>query len=566
MKKFLLLISGLLISTFSFCQLDKVAKLTSFVNDPVKAAGINILLNTKDFTKTFNPTSEDQFRTSVQLVKLTKPFPPMWYQLGLGVLSPNSDFYLGPTINESTGHLSYGFSIVPDSVIHPVFEGYVILDTTTMEPVDTLTGADFTFDSIYQAVDNHEYEEDTHDNKLFFSVVKTRIDVRCLSGNPADSLMWAIVQYIVVLDSANQIKFVWNPLKYLSPCEMYWEYRNSSTTYPGALNWSHGNSLRWANDGNILYSYRHIGVGKINSTTGEIMFKLGGKDSINSISLPDSIGYALQHDFYQRADGYYSLFSNGSSIRLPFMEGLVYDIDENAKTVQLIDRIKPSPDCISAALGGLDTYNNMYVLNRGMNFCASSIFEMVDVVNISDQSPVAQIYGPSLNFSYRAHPTVWNISRRPLVSLENGELKTDSLPGLYGYTWYKVGDTTADNVGTGLTYNPTTSGKYVVEARAGTGSFTSFLVSDVFDFVLTNIKNSANKSIALRYDPLGNMATIDLKDGNGQLRIFNLKGQEVISTALKSSSNAVYFKNTPGIYIFDITTANEHLAAKVFVN
>jgi hypothetical protein len=74
------------------------------------------------------------------------------------------------------------------------------------------------------------------------------------------------------------------------------------------INWSHLNSVRFANDGNIIYSYRHIGLGEINVKTGEIMWKLGGKDIEKSISLPDSARYYLQHDFSQGEDGLYYVF------------------------------------------------------------------------------------------------------------------------------------------------------------------------------------------------------------------------------------------------------------------
>lgn len=105
------------------------------------------------------------------------------------------------------------------------------------------------------------------------------MDVRCLSGSESDKAKGALINEIIILNKKDSVIFKWNPLEHLSVCEMQWAYKNSSLNYGEVINWSHINSVRFANDGNILYSYRHIGLGKINSKTGEIMWKLGGKDS-----------------------------------------------------------------------------------------------------------------------------------------------------------------------------------------------------------------------------------------------------------------------------------------------
>lgn len=570
MKKILLLAFTVHFSVNLFSQLNKVPPLTSVVQNSAKVENLNLLVNTKDFTNIFLFPLPDVYATTVQLVHAANPFPPIWYQIGTHSVTNTghitSDFYLDPLINEKSGRLSYNFLIVPDSLTGTVKTGFVILDTTTMEPVDTLTGNSFAkVDSTFDAVDNHEYVEDEHHNKMFYTGVRTTIDARCLSGNPADTAMSAEIQYIMILDSVDNVVFVWNPLDHMSACEMHWEWRQASTSYVGALNMSHGNSLSWANDGNILYSYRHIGIGKININTGDIMFKLGGKDSAFAIPLPDSIGYSLQHNFYQRPDGKYSLFSNGDDSIRPYMEGLIYDIDELNKTVQLVYRYRPNPICVSRALGSFVRHNGMYFLNRGLKFCFSTN-QMVDIINESDEAPIAQIFGPAVNFSYRAYATEWNISRRPSVTIQGNSLVTDSISGLYDYTWYKVTAGNAVKVGNGLSYIPSLNAKYVVEAKAGRGDFTSFLLSDPVNFVLTSVRNSVQNQIHMYYNPENNTAMVNLKETEGSLRIINVNGQIIKEAALTNGNNEVYFRNSPGIYIFDVTTSGDHVTAKVFVN
>lgn len=565
MKKCILFCLSLFFSLFLFAQLDKVAPLTAVVHDPGKTGDINILLSTKEFSSIFFPALKDKYPTTVQLCHLNHPFPPIWYMIGTHRIGPGlsgSDFFLGPIINDQTGRLSFSASVVPDMIEHPGLKGYVILDTARMEPADTLIHFESGFDSIYEPVDNHEYEEDAHGNKLFFSSIKIQVDGRCLSGNAEDSLMTIVTQCIVVLDTFNKVKLFWNPLHHFSPCEMYWEYRNASTSFDGAINWSHGNSLRWANDGNILYSYRHIGIGKINSKTGAFMFKLGGKDSLHAIPVPDSIGYSLQHDFYQRPDGKYSLFSNGASDHLPFMRGLIYDIDEINGKVSLADAFEPQPPCISKALGGLDTYRDMYFLCHGMQFCPGKN-KILEVVNIKDKRQVAELYMPFMNFPYRAHPTTWDIARRPKIQLKATVLKTDSLSGLYGYTWYKVNDTLAEKAGEGLVYTPIISGKYVVEARAGRGSLTSFLLSDVLEVSIRCFPDSEAKQITCCFSPAENTLRIILKEDAGFLALLTNTGKLLRKIVLKKGVNLIKLQSWKNVSSIDIHTKNDHLSGKI---
>src|SRR6218665_2276489 len=142
---------------------------------------------------------------------------------------------------------------------------------------------------MYKHIDMHDFQEDKNGNRLFVNQALRTIDARCLSGLAADSFRTALVNNIVILDPKGSVIFYWEPLKHLSPCEMEWKYKNSSLQYGSIINWSHANSVRFANDGNLLYSFRHIGLGKINIKTGEIMWKLGGKDSLNHIYVPDSV-------------------------------------------------------------------------------------------------------------------------------------------------------------------------------------------------------------------------------------------------------------------------------------
>lgn len=484
MKKTILLsISILFLLKDCKAQLNKLCPISSIVYDKQKLEGMNLLLNTKDCTSFISPDAKTTKTSTVQLIKAAQPFPPLWFQMGNAQADTGgffeTTFLLDTRIQEKSGNLTF-FNNYPNK-----FFGYVTFDTATLQPIDSLTTFSGAPANDKYIIDPHDYRVDAKGNKLIANHVKKKIDARCLSGLEKDSARQAWVNEILILNPADSVIFKWNPLDHLSVCEMNWAYRNSSFLFGDVINWSHVNSVAFANDGNILYSYRHIGVGKINRTTGEVMWKLGGKDTLNSIKLPDTSGYYLQHDFQQRKDGLYSLFSNGDTTH-PSLQGIVYSIDEKNKTATMIKRYRPEPRRLSIGMGSYDCNNNCCIISYG-------VYKLLNPANkrelariLVDDKLVATISAPYPNFSYKVLQTNWTAAqRRPTINLlKNGILSVNTLDGLHDYVWYKIEDNKAIPVGADKLFTPGVSGNYVVEAQQGTGLFKSYLVSDVFTYTL----------------------------------------------------------------------------------
>ncbi len=487
MRKILsIAIITLSIFSHSYAQLNKLCPISSTVYDKAAVKGMNLLLNTKDFTPIYNPGHGTSLTSTVQLVNAAQPFPPLWFQMG----NPETDtagfaatsFLADIKIQKNNGNLTF-YKFLPDN-----FSGRISIDTANLIIIDNLSTYKTSPDDLMMMnIDLHDYDIDAEGNKLFANQLQRKINAACLSGLEGDSVRKAVMNDIIILNPKDSVIFKWNPLDHLSACEMNWNYRNSSLKYGDAINWSHVNSVKFANDGNILYSFRHIGIGKINRKTGEIMWKLGGKDSLNAISLPDTAGYYLQHNFIQREDGMYSVFSNGDSTH-HYLEGLVYKIDAVKKTATLISRYKPEPFIYSEALGSYDCKDDTCIICFGMYLPKYRYKDSQEMGQILvGKKIIASISGPPMNFSYQMHMTKWAAAqRRPKITLKRSILSSDTKEGLHDYTWYKIDSTSAIPVGTGITFSPAASGKYVVEAQQGTGIFISFLVSDVFTYTKTN--------------------------------------------------------------------------------
>ena len=465
----------------SYAQLDKVCPVSSTVLKKDKLKDVNLLLNTKDFKPVLIPEAKTTQTATVQLVNAVTPFPPLYYQIGNPVADTggfiSTTFLLDARIQKETGNFTY-LGSYPFQLY-----GSIAFDTATLLPLDTVVKYHYNNANIMiQHIDLHDFQVDANGNKLLSNQVKKIIDVACLSGNTPSDKRLAVINEIIILDKKDSIIFKWDPLEHLSPCEMNWEYRNSSLKYDGMINWSHINAARFANDGNILYSLRHIGLGKINRKTGEIMWKLGGKDS-SAIPLDEKDQYYLQHDFYQAKDGKYYVFSNGDSAH-QFLEGIVYDIDEKNKKAVVVNRYRPKPDIFSKALGSYECDKGICLINFGMYIPSKkdSILQPMAHILVNDEL-AAIISAPKMNFSYQIHQTKWSaLQRRPSVTVKKNKLYSDTKTGLSNYTWYKIDGQKAEKAGTGTTFTPLVSGKYVVEAEQGSGFLKSYLVSDVITF------------------------------------------------------------------------------------
>ncbi len=562
------LFTVILLTIFFFnasAQLERIAPIQSNIYNSTKVQGLNILLSTKDFISTAIPNHPNNYPTSLQIVHAAQPFPPLWYLAGEHASSNatfnESDFFLDFNLQKN-GFASFGASYYQGNLAPP-YIGYFAFDTSSITLVDsTINRITYNIDSAQSMVDLHDIRYNERGEKMLMANIYKTIDARCLSNNPADTTIKAVVTYIVILDSNNTPVFVWNPLEHLSVCEMYYEYRNSSTSYGSRLNWSHGNSARWANDGNILYSFRHIGCGKINRETGGIMFKLSGKDT-TAIQLADTNRYFLQHDFYQAENGLYSVFSNGDAAH-PYMEAILYDINESNNTANVVYKHKVTPECISLALGSVDYVNGMCIINRGLFSCNTNN-NINEIIDTASNTKVAELFGPIGQFSYQSRGTYWNVSTRPKLRLEGGELKTDSIPNLYNYKWYKIEDTTATFAGSGLTFSPS-SGNYVVQAQKDTGLIVSYLVSDVMNVVLTSTRNNVLSKTNLTF--LGdnnNALKIDNVDTNGILQIYNLNGQ-LLSKQVISKDEIIPLKYPVGVYVVNYSNASFNISKKIFIN
>ncbi len=152
------------------------------------------------------------------------------------------------------------------------------------------------------------------------------------------------------------------------------------------IDYVHANAIELDADTNYLISSRHLDeITKINRETGDIIWRLGGKNNQFQF-INDSVGFSHQHDIRRLSNGDITLFDDGN---LHWAEqssrAVEYKLDEVNNTAELVWQFINSPDEYSAAMGNVQRLKNgNYIIGWGTGYPAvteatpqdSKVFEL----------------------------------------------------------------------------------------------------------------------------------------------------------------------------------------------
>ncbi len=128
------------------------------------------------------------------------------------------------------------------------------------------------------------------------------------------------------------------------------------------IDWTHCNSIEIDNDGNILISTRNFDeVTKIDRTTGNIIWRLGGKKNQFTF-INDTRGFSRQHCLRQLSNGNLIMFDNGHYLLPEYSSVVEYEIDEINFTATLVRRYTRNESVFSRVLGSVQELPNQNIL------------------------------------------------------------------------------------------------------------------------------------------------------------------------------------------------------------
>ncbi len=218
--------------------------------------------------------------------------------------------------------------------------------------------------------DQHEFQLTPEGTALITIYNTVTGDLTSVGGPASGPILEGVVQEIDV--ATGLVLLEWHSLDHVPLTESNLPYTPGSTA---AYDYFHVNSASLDTDGNLLISSRHTWtVYKVNRSTGDIIWRLGGKKS--DYALGPGLPFAWQHDAEAVDASTIRIFdneSNGVPV-LPASRVIWVSHDDTAMTATLARSIQ-HPDALSVlaegsaqALGNGDTFVEWGILGRFSEF------------------------------------------------------------------------------------------------------------------------------------------------------------------------------------------------------
>ena len=200
--------------------------------------------------------------------------------------------------------------------------------------------------------DLHELRVLPGKHALLMSYDKQVIDMSLLiqGGNTAALVTGLIIQEI---DANKNVVFQWRSWDHIPITDATKENLLASE-----IDYIHGNAIELDNDGNLMLSSRHLDeITKINRSTGNIIWRLGGKKNMFAfINDPDRFSY--QHGIRRLTNGNIMLFDNGNYHTPKFSRAVEYNLNEVNNTATLVWQYRNTPDIYGSSMGFAQRLDN----------------------------------------------------------------------------------------------------------------------------------------------------------------------------------------------------------------
>jgi hypothetical protein len=205
--------------------------------------------------------------------------------------------------------------------------------------------------------DLHEFSITPQDTALLTIYTETRTDLSPIGGRK-DGPVWDGIAQELDLESG-EVLFEWHSLDHVGVGE---SYRGPEDDPDEPVDYFHINSIEVDPDDNFLISAKGTSaVYKVDRKSGEIMWRLGGKES--DFEMGPGTRTVSQHDARRQEDGTITIFDNG--IPPPVYEqsrGIVVDPNVDTMKATLVREYTHPDGLLSTAQG------NMQVLPNGNVF------------------------------------------------------------------------------------------------------------------------------------------------------------------------------------------------------
>ncbi len=200
-----------------------------------------------------------------------------------------------------------------------------------------------------RGADNHEFVPSSSVHALLLGQNVRNVDTSEYvdGGGPTTEVENTIAE----VDADGGVVFHWSGGDHIS----LGETTSDISLFNVPIDAQHANSIDVLADGNLLLSLRHTDtLYKINRSTGDIMWRLGGKSS-NFTFLNDPLnGFSHQHFARQLASGNILLFDDGNLHTPPNSRVVEYRVDEAGQTATMVWQHHHTPELQSFCCGSAE--------------------------------------------------------------------------------------------------------------------------------------------------------------------------------------------------------------------
>jgi hypothetical protein len=259
-----------------------------------------------------------------------------------------------PLFYEKSNDFLMDFKLQPGGVLSRTVddwdkgEGFYVLMDQNFNYIDTIRAQHG------YGMNHHEYQLLPNGHSLFIVNDHVQVDMSAIvEGGKANATV--LGNHVQELDSNKNVVFEWRSWDHFSIEDAV--YENLTADF---IDYVHMNSVAVDYDGHYVLSSRNLSeCTKINSTTGEIIWRLGGVNNQFDF-INDGWQNSYQH-FIRPVPGkenYYTMFDNGTHRDQKFSRAVEFKLDTTNWTAIKVWEYRSDPDLFAAWLGSTQRLSN----------------------------------------------------------------------------------------------------------------------------------------------------------------------------------------------------------------